>query len=124
MSNHDDHYRRIKAKGIEPILMQESIICQSIPEEYHAIAKRNLSLAQAVRYIARAGEKDQETADIEKAENYLHRARTGKWRGQGNATDDLDKAEEARKDKILENAQFEAKEKPRLIDSPFFKNMP
>jgi hypothetical protein len=87
MSNHDDHYRRIEAMGIEPILMQESIICQSLPEEFHAIAKRNLSLAQAVRYIARAGEKGQETADIEKAENYLHRARTGKWRASEKTSD-------------------------------------
>lgn len=83
MSNHDEHYRRIEEGGlIEPIERMESTICLGIPQEHHATLRRNLNLAMADKHMSRAGEKAGEDAnkEIEKAENYLCRARTGSWR--------------------------------------------
>lgn len=83
MSNHDNHYRNIEANGlIEPIVRMESTICLGLPVEYHAIARRNLNLAMADKHIGRVGQKAGEVEDkeLEKAGNYLHRARTGSWR--------------------------------------------
>ncbi len=51
--------------------------------------KAAFCIGNALKYLLRAGEKDGETwmDDIAKAENYLHRARTGEWmpeaRGKG-----------------------------------------
>jgi hypothetical protein len=70
---HDDHYAD---KGIEPILVQEQVMNnEGIPRP--AV----LHVAQAVRYILRAGTKKGEPweKDIEKAFNYLHRALKGTW---------------------------------------------
>lgn len=83
MSNHDSHYRNIEENGlIEPIVRMESTICLGLPVEYHAIARRNLNLAMADKHIGRVGQKAGEVEDkeLEKAGNYLHRARTGSWR--------------------------------------------
>ena len=79
---HDDHYREVESRGVEPIEVAETIICNQIPEEFHAILKRNYSLAQAGKYFMRCGTKDDPSKELEKAANYLHRARTGKWNWQ------------------------------------------
>jgi len=71
---HDQHYA---SKEIEPILVQEQIMetVSEIP------AKARLCMAQAVRYLMRAGTKQGEDwkKELSKAENYIHRARTGEW---------------------------------------------
>ncbi len=79
---HDDHYRKIEESGeVSPIVRMEATVCLDLPEEFHAIARRNLSLALAQKYKLRAGHKDGEDAQKErdKEMNYLHRATTGEW---------------------------------------------
>ena len=79
---HDEHYRKIEASGeVSPIVKMEETVCLDLPEELHAIARRNLSLALAQKYRLRAGHKAGEDAHKErdKEENYLHRATTGEW---------------------------------------------
>lgn len=78
---HDQHYRNLETRGIEPIKAMESVICNGIPESMHPVARRNLNIAQAIRYLLRAGEKEGQSAskDLDKAANYVHRARTGAW---------------------------------------------
>lgn len=81
----DSHYRTLEAKGQEPIVRMESIICRGIPEEFHEIARRNLNMALASKHEDRAGEKSGEDwrKELTKAGNYLHRAVHGCWISQG-----------------------------------------
>lgn len=82
MNVHDEHYRKIEGRGVEPIEVQETIICNDIPPELHAIVKRNFNLAQASKYMMRCGEKDQPEKELAKAQNYIHRAMHGCWNWQ------------------------------------------
>lgn len=83
MSNvHDEHYRKVENRGVEPIEAMETIICNGLPPEFHAIAKRNLNIAQANKYFMRLGEKDAPEKELAKARNYLHRAVHGCWEWQ------------------------------------------
>ena len=70
----DQHYA---SKDIEPILVQEQIM-ETVSE---VPAKVRLCIAQALRYLMRAGTKQGEDwkKELSKAENYIHRARTGEW---------------------------------------------
>lgn len=78
---HDGHYRTLEAKGAEPIERMEALVCRGIPEDLHRIAKRNLNMAMASKHQDRAGEKSGEAweKELQKAENYLHRAWSGRW---------------------------------------------
>ena len=76
---YDSHYAE---QEIEPILVQEQVSKHlakiGVPPE------RAIHITTAIKYQMRAGIKDGESweKDIKKAENYLHRARTGKWLGE------------------------------------------
>lgn len=85
MNVHDEHYRKIEGRGVEPIEVQETIICNDIPPELHAIVKRNFNLAQANKYMMRCGEKDNAEKELAKAQNYIHRAMHGCWSWQREA---------------------------------------
>lgn len=75
-----EHYEEIKdASGMEPIDIMEAAACLDIPQEYHQVARRNLNVAQALKYLLRLGAKDTADSELRKAENYIHRARTGGW---------------------------------------------
>ena len=91
-----DHYERLAAQEVEPIIIMEAISRrQNIPE----VPRMNIVLAE--KHILRAGEKDDNPWDKEiyKAEDYLHRARTGKW-----MTDSIREIEKLRKRiEFLEN---------------------
>lgn len=82
-AKHDGHYRTLEAKGAEPIERMEALVCRGIPEDLHRIAKRNLNMAMASKHQDRAGEKSGEAweKELQKAENYLHRAWSGRWIG-------------------------------------------
>jgi len=69
---HNEHY---KTKDIEPILVMEQIMALPLDR---VVA---LNLALSVKHIMRAGsKKDNDSAkDIDKAINYLTRAKTGEW---------------------------------------------
>jgi hypothetical protein len=79
MTAHDDHYRKIKSIGVEPIEAMETAICSGVPEQYHQLLRANLNRAMACKHILRCGEKDQPKKEMEKAENYLFRAQHGRW---------------------------------------------
>ena len=83
LPKHDGHYRTLEAKGAEPIERMEALVCRGIPEDSHRIAKRNLNMAMASKHQDRAGEKSGEAweKELQKAENYLHRAWAGRWIG-------------------------------------------
>ena len=83
LPKHDRHYRALEAKGAEPIERMEALVCRGIPEDSHRIAKRNLNMAMASKHQDRAGEKSGEAweKELQKAENYLHRAWAGRWIG-------------------------------------------
>lgn len=76
----DEHYREIERTGVEPIEAMETAILAGIPAPHHAAVLRNLSIAMAVKYLLRCGSKDEPEEELRKAENYLHRARTGRWK--------------------------------------------
>ena len=77
MSNHDSRYF---AMAIQPIEVQEQIL--RAMSGLSAIEKHHI--AKAVAYLMRAGLKEGQDwrKDLEKATNYIHRARTGKWIGE------------------------------------------
>lgn len=80
-NNHDDHYKNFeKVLGHQPITVMEAVACNGLPQEFHAQAKRNLHVAMAIKYLLRLGSKDEANKEINKAENFLYRARTGSWR--------------------------------------------
>ena len=74
---HDEHYA---SKVIEPILVIEQVMstAKEVPEE------ARYSVGQAIRYLMRVGTKAGEDwrKELDKAENYIHRARTGQWIGK------------------------------------------
>lgn len=78
-ARHDAHYREIEATGIEPIRVMEQIATAGIPPEFHEIAKRNLAAALSAKHLLRMGHKDEGAVELDKAGNYAHRARHGRW---------------------------------------------
>ena len=76
----DSHYREIERVGVEPIEAMETAILAGIPAPHHAAVLRNLNVAMAVKYLLRCGSKDAPEEELRKAENYIHRARTGRWK--------------------------------------------
>ena len=76
----DEHYREIVRVGVEPIEAMETAILAGIPAPHHAAVLRNFNIAMALKYLLRCGSKDDPDEELRKSENYLHRARTGRWR--------------------------------------------
>lgn len=77
---HDEHYKS-KDGTIETIDIIERLVCNGVPFELYDTVKRNYNVAQAFKYMDRQGKKASEdvSKELMKAENYIHRARTGKW---------------------------------------------
>lgn len=77
MEKHDSHYRKVEKSGIEPIVVMEDII---IREGIPLVVLLNIALA--VKYLLRIGIKEPEQweKDLDKAINFLHRAKNGQWR--------------------------------------------
>ena len=73
--NHDNHYASQK---FEPI----DIIEQKVIEwtEAGVPPEKAYNMGQALKYIFRAGLKDDLNKELDKALNYLTRAQTGEWR--------------------------------------------
>lgn len=77
MSNkYDNHYA---SKDIEPILVIEETIDRLIDADFDT--KGSYNVAQALKYILRAGTKEGESVDkdLAKALNYLYRGIKGEW---------------------------------------------
>ena len=78
-SKHDAHYRAVELSGVEPIVVMEQILCTNIPAELHDQVKRNFNAAMSAKYLLRMGHKDAADKELDKAINYAHRSRHGKW---------------------------------------------
>jgi len=68
-----EHYDK---SGIEAIKLIESVVSrEKLPR------KAAYCVGNAIKYLLRAGLKEGESweDDVAKAENYLHRSRTGEW---------------------------------------------
>jgi NAD-dependent dihydropyrimidine dehydrogenase PreA subunit len=74
--NHDEHY---KNRGFESIDIMESLLVFNVPEEHHEVILRNFRSAMAFKYQSRLGLKDDPVKELQKAENWIHRAKTGEW---------------------------------------------
>lgn len=74
--NHDTHYSK---KMIEPILVIEETIDRLITSG--VTPKSALNICQSLKYTLRAGLKEDENPhkEIDKALNYLYRAKHGEW---------------------------------------------
>ena len=67
------HY---KMEGIETITIIEWFV--SNPQR-KLTPQQKFLCGQAIRYLLRLGLKDDSDLELQKIENYIHRARTGKW---------------------------------------------
>lgn len=67
-----EHYKGTKVETID-------ILEMFISQEASISPVQKYNLAQALKYIFRAGRKNDALEDLQKAENYLHRALTGEW---------------------------------------------
>ena len=93
MPNHDDHYKQIEKQfGISMTTVAEmNASRETIPRtQAH-------NLAQAAKYLIRAGTKGEWRDDVEKARNYLTRALTGDWQEGTYAIKEFEKIVEERR---------------------------
>ena len=71
--NHDSHYK----DEIETIDFINQVLYnlgdKVENEQFYCIGN-------AIKYLGRLGKKDDITKELDKVENYIHRARTGEWR--------------------------------------------
>ena len=75
---HDNHYQ--KEGQLEPIdIIEETILRLNRVDSLGPVLPYHVG--QTLKYLLRAGSKEQEPAikDLQKALNYLHRAVKGKW---------------------------------------------
>lgn len=70
-----EHYKGLKKLGIESIAILENFM----EMDSKLTPTQKFLCASALKYILRVGRKDSVEIDLQKAENYIHRARTGKW---------------------------------------------
>ena len=69
-----EHYT---SSNIETIDIIEDFIASI--EKRDITKKQAYNITQALKYLLRCGLKDDSSKDLFKAENYIHRARTGEW---------------------------------------------
>ena len=67
----NEHY---KLGGFEAIDVIERVIGND-----NLTPNQSFAVGNALKYLLRLGKKDEVASELFKAENYLHRARTGKW---------------------------------------------
>lgn len=72
-----EHYR--VNESVEAIDIIESVI-----KGEHLTPSQAWCAGNALKYLLRLGKKDAVSNELFKAENYIHRARTGEWIDGGN----------------------------------------
>lgn len=70
-----DHYKGLKKLGIESINVLEAFM----EMDSKMTPTQKMLCVFAMKYLLRAGRKDSVDIDLQKAENYIHRARKGEW---------------------------------------------
>ena len=78
MDLHDKHYKRESVS--EPIEIIEDLMIQHW-HKHDMPPEAVYSIGNAIKYLLRAGLKDGQPyhKDLDKAMNYIHRAKNGKW---------------------------------------------
>lgn len=77
----NDKNEKVKGKHYDIAGISTIVIIESIAERGDIPRKAVFPICNAVKYLIRCGAKKGESwrDDVAKAENYLHRARTGEW---------------------------------------------
>lgn len=77
----NDKNEKVKGKHYDIAGISTIVILESIAERGDIPRKAVFPICNAVKYLIRCGAKKGESwrDDVAKAENYLHRARTGEW---------------------------------------------
>ena len=77
----NDKNEKVKGKHYDIAGISTIVILESIAERGDIPRKAVFPICNAVKYMLRCGAKKGESwsDDVAKAENYLHRARTGEW---------------------------------------------
>lgn len=77
----NDKNEKVKGKHYDIAGISTIVIIESIAERGDIPRKAVFPICNAVKYLLRCGAKKGESwsDDVAKAENYLHRARTGEW---------------------------------------------
>ena len=77
----NDKNEKVKGKHYDIAGISTIVILESIAERGDIPRKAVFPICNAVKYLLRCGAKKGESwsDDVAKAENYLHRARTGEW---------------------------------------------
>lgn len=70
-----EHYKGLKRLGVQSIVILEDFMDM----ESTLTPAQKFLCATAMKYLLRCGRKNSLDEDLQKAENYIHRARTGKW---------------------------------------------
>ena len=81
MSTKKTNLEKVKGKHYDIAGISTIVILESIAEREDIPRKAVFQICNAVKYLLRCGAKKGESwrDDVAKAENYLHRARTGEW---------------------------------------------
>ena len=77
----NDKNEKVKGKHYDIAGISTIAILESIADRVDIPRKAIFPICNAVKYLLRCGAKKGESwrDDVAKAENYLHRARTGEW---------------------------------------------
>ena len=77
----NDKNEKVKGKHYDIAGISTIAILESIAERVDIPRRAIFPICNAVKYLLRCGAKKGESwsDDVAKAENYLHRARTGEW---------------------------------------------
>ena len=77
----NDKNEKVKGKHYDIAGISTIAILESIAEREDIPRKAIFPICNAVKYLLRCGAKKGESwrDDVAKAENYMHRARTGEW---------------------------------------------
>lgn len=77
----NDKNEKVKGKHYDIAGISTIVILDSIAERVDIPRRAIFPICNAVKYLLRCGAKKGESwsDDVAKAENYLHRARTGEW---------------------------------------------
>ena len=77
----NDKNEKVKGKHYDIAGISTIAILETIAERVDIPRKAIFPICNAVKYLLRCGAKKGESwrDDVAKAENYLHRARTGEW---------------------------------------------
>lgn len=75
------NYNKVKGEHYDKCGCETIVIIENVVNRENIPRKAAYNIGNAIKYLLRLGLKQGESweEDVAKAENYLHRARTGEW---------------------------------------------